>query len=281
MKPILWFVAATLLAATPATAGLPPRCEALDGDEKALAQQLLGALKGWGCCAEPLATCLAAENPCPASVRQADDLCRQVMLGRERAEIEEALALRRKSLTGGQAAGFALEDAARAGDPAAPVTAVIYACTRCPYCRDMVLALHREVTEGELAGKVKLYLRPFPLKGHEGATEGGLALMAAQRLGSLWPYATLLFKRYGEFHPAVLADWAEPAGLDRAAFEKALGEPATRAALTESRKGGLRNKVDATPSVFIGGRKYLYELDSAVLVDVLLEEYERTVSKKP
>ena len=38
------------------------------------------------------------------------------------------------------------------------MTVVVYACTRCPFCKVVVPALYAAVTDGPLAGKVRLYL---------------------------------------------------------------------------------------------------------------------------
>lgn len=43
----------------------------------------------------------------------------------------------------------------------------------------------------------------------------------------------------------------------------------------ESKKEGLRNEVNETPTFFINDRKYVGDLELEELVDVLEEEYER------
>ena len=54
----------------------------------------------------------------------------------------------------------------------------------------------------------------------------------------------------------------------------------TNARISEARKEGIRNKVEATPTLFIDGRRYSYELETPVLVDVLQEEWERVTGAK-
>ena len=63
------------------------------------------------------------------------------------------------------------------------------------------------------------------------------------------------------------------AGLLRE-FEKLLTDKALRAALVEIKKEGVRNGVDATPTLFINGRKYEGDLDPVLVADVLAEEYD-------
>jgi protein-disulfide isomerase len=65
--------------------------------------------------------------------------------------------------------------------------------------------------------------------------------------------------------------WAKPVGLDRVAFERILADPKTRDQLVASKQEGLRNKVDSTPSLFIDGRPYVYDVKLEPILDVLQE----------
>ena len=145
----------------------------------------------------------------------------------------------------------------------------------------MVAALYQAVTDGPLAGKVRLYFRPFPLKSHAQSTEGGLAMVSAAKLGRFWPLVLRMYENFDGFCPKLLPDWAEAAGMDRKAFEREYADPKTREALVVSKQEGLRNKVSATPAIFIDGHPYLYDLTVDAVVDVLLEAYEATRRGKP
>ncbi len=251
-------------------------CDGLGADEKKVAAELLGRLKPYECCDDTFTRCLAtSRDRCPIVTRLANSICRSAALGRDVATIEAAYGKRRASMTGPATFPIPQDDAFRIGDFSAPVVVVVYACTRCPFCKDMVLGLHTEITEDRLQGKVRMYLRPFPLKSHEGSTEGALALMAAARLGRFWPMALYTFRHFNEFHPSVLADWAGFSGMEREDFEKAMVEDRTREALSEVKKEGLRAKVEATPTLFIDGRRYVGDLELGAVVDALLEQAER------
>jgi protein-disulfide isomerase len=252
-------------------------CDSLPEDKKALVQSIFASLHPYDGCDETFARCLAAKAPKPVVLRLAASVCRQVKEGRERKAIEQAFSKRAQSmLPTGSRATLTLDETFRAGAADAPVTAVVFSCTRCPFCKIMVPALYTAVTDGPLAGKVRLYLRPFPLKSHTGSTEGGLALMSAAKLGHLWPLTQLLYKRFDSFTPAVLPEWAASVGIDRAAFERVFADPKTRDELVASKQEGLRNKVDSTPSLFIDGRPYHYEMTTEAVLDVLEEAYEAT-----
>ncbi len=253
-----------------------PACASLTADEQKTARGLFTSLHPYDGCDETFDVCLAKEPPHPVVTRLAGDICRLVKAGKKKPEIERALMRRAESaLPLGKQAVIALDPRTLAGAPEAPVTAVVYACARCPFCRVFVLGLFEAVNQGPLKGKVKLYFRPFPIKGHEGALEGGLAMQSAAQLGHFWPYTVHLYERYDAFSPNVLADWAVTVGMEPAAFAAAYADPKTREEVARSKQEGLRNKVFATPTLFVNGRKYLYELDREVVIDFLLEELER------
>jgi protein-disulfide isomerase len=255
-------------------------CDGLPADKKTVARDLFAALHPYDGCDETFARCLAAKPPKPVVLRLASDICRQVKAGTERKRIEQNLGKRAQTmLATGPRAAIALDEATRAGAADAPVTVVVYACARCPFCKVMVPALHQAVTDGPLAGKVRLYFRPFPLKTHTESTEGGLAFMSAAKLGHFWPFTLRLYKDFDSFCPKVLPDWAEAAGLDRKSFEREYADAKTRDALVASKQEGLRNKVSATPSIFIDGHPYLYDLTTEAVIDVLEEAYEAQRSR--
>jgi protein-disulfide isomerase len=265
-----------LLSLASVAAAQTPTCEALDAAQKASARELFARLHPYDCCDDTLAACLEQQPRCPLVERLASDVCRQVKLGRAAREIERALDRRAQSMVdAGRRASFALDAAMAAGEEGAPVELVVYACVRCPFCKVLVPALHTAVTEGALKGKVRLWFRPYPLKNHEGSTEGALGVLAAARMGGFWPYLLKVYAGFDEFSPERLGPWAEAAGMERAGFEAALADGETRAALVESKKEGLRNRVTATPALFVNGRQYVYELDLEVLGDVLEEEFAR------
>ncbi|RJO66235.1 MAG: hypothetical protein C4523_13310 [Myxococcales bacterium] len=274
-------VAATAWPVTAAFSAPPSVCEGLDAEKQGLFARLLDTLHPYDCCDETISVCLTKQPVCPLAERLGKDVCRLVKLGKNQAEIEHAMLKRAQSMTPlGKPASFALDETMLAGDPAAPVTVVVYACTRCPFCKVAVPALYRLVAEGALKGKAKLYFRPFPLKDHVGSLEGGLAVEAAARMGKFWPYLLRVYERYDAFKPDLLAAWAAELGLDRSKFERLLAEPATKESLGLSKQEGVRNKVTATPTLFINGRKYVYEMATDVLKDVLDEEHGKLTNPR-
>ena len=109
------------------------------------------------------------------------------------------------------------------------------------------------------------------IKSHPGSLEGGLALVSAARLGHYWSYVLEQYQRFNEFCPMKLADWAVLSGMTRDAFEKISQDPDTRNSLVASKQEGLRYQVKATPTLFINGREYVYEMSETAILDVLHE----------
>lgn len=254
-----------------------PACKVLSSADQARTQKLFASLKGYDCCHGTIAECLNAKPTCNVAKHLADSVCRWVQLGEDDASIAELLAKRATSLQPPAApVSFDLRNAPVAGDPQAPVTIVEYACATCPFCGRMTPWIHQQVTSGALKGKAKLYFRPFPLRGHEGSREANLGLIAAARLGRFWPYALEVFREVTPFQSAKQRAQAKAAGLDVQRFTFLLNDADTEQQLIDSKKEGIRNLIEATPTFYIQGRKYVGDLQQEELLDFLQEEYERT-----
>jgi protein-disulfide isomerase len=163
-----------------------------------------------------------------------------------------------------------------AGNPDSPVELVVYACARCPFCAKIIPALYEEILRGSLKGKARLYFKVFPIRGHADSKEAGLGFVAAARIGAFWPFMIYSYENFEDFCVDRQAKWAEKLGLAPQVFEETMNDPETRNMLVESKKEGLRNEVDATPTFFINQRKYVGDLELEELIDVLEEEHEVT-----
>jgi len=255
-------------------------CRGVTGEDRARVEQLAASQYLYDCCDDTVAACLAAPEPCPLAGRLAGEICRQVESGRSDEEIRRALDLRARSMMpGGPKATFDLEGVPVMGSPDAPVELVMFACVRCPFCARMSLELEEQMNGGPLEGKVRWYYKLFPLKGHPGSVEAGLAALAAQDQGKFWPFVHLAYERFGTFSVDKLAPWAQELGLDMDAYQRTMDDPMTRERLVASKREGIHYGVRATPTLFIDGRPYVAELRTGPVVDALLEEYERLTWK--
>ena len=112
-------------------------------------------------------------------------------------------------------------------------------------------------------------MRPFPIKSHQNSAEanqGSPPVMIGQAGHSSWRRTGgSIRSRSVTYRPSPRRQaWA-------ATFGAAASSDASRQALVDSKKEGLRLGVDSTPTIFIDGRKYESELDVETVVDVILE----------
>lgn len=255
-----------------------PACDALSGAKRDVAMQVLAAAHPHDCCDGTLAECLKQKPVCPLVTRLAADVCRRAGAGQSKADIERELSRRAASVSSPKVK-IDTSGAAVAGDPNAKVEIVVYLCARCPYCSRLLPQLYASVTTGELKGKAKLIVRPFPIRSHAGSTEGAKAMIAAQRQGRFWEMVLHMYANFDKFDPARLPECAAAAGLERERFQRDMAEPAVEKILVEAKKEGIRNRVEATPSVFIERRKYHAELSLVAIEDFVEEEWERRSAK--
>jgi protein-disulfide isomerase len=253
-----------------------PACDRLQGAQLALARQILDREHPYDCCDDTIAACLRKTPACTLAVRLAESVCRWVGENKDQAAILRALAQRYRSMMPGAAPrAIDLANTPTVGSESAPVIAVLFACGRCPLCAQLTPQLHQAVTQGPLAGKVRLALKVFPIRSHPHSREVALAMLAADTQGKFWDFALYADSHFVEFSPEKLPEWAASAGLERARFEIAFADPATRERLLNLKKEGLALGVSATPTLFINGRPYSGALGIEDLVDVLQEELER------
>jgi len=270
-------MAGLLLAlAAPPTHAETPTCDGLSGSQEFLAAELLATQRLYDCCNDTIANCLEQNPTCSLAFRLSENVCRRVADGQPRTRIVDALRGRAgNTLSRGSKAEIDLTGLSVAGEASAPITVVEYACPRCPYCARITPKIHEAVVKGPLEGKVKLYMKTFPLRGHWGSKESGLAFLAAEELGHFWEFVSYYFGNFDEFSVSKQLGWAEAVGMDREAFQKAMADPGVRQSLVEIKKEGIKNYVDSTPTFFINGRKYGAELTLEELIDVLEEEFEK------
>ena len=274
-RRLLAALIATVALATP-SAGRTPACDALTGTQRRLAERVLASEYVYDCCDETIERCLRARPTCALAIRLADNVCRRVATGQDEARIRRALSRRARSMVGGGTlAEVNLSSAPMLRGPNAPVTVVVYACARCPYCSRLVPALQRAVTAGLLRGEARLAFRTFPIRGHEDSTEAGLAFVAAEEMGKFWEFLLYAYGHFESFSVEAQPDWAAAVGLDPVAFSARLADPATRDALVASKKEGLLNGVEETPTLFINGRRWVGDLEIEEVIDAIEEEAAR------
>jgi len=249
-------------------------CDSIEKEKKASVRRIFMSQRPYACCDETILKCLSKEPVCPLVERLADEICQKIDAGVSPEMVEKELSLRLESARG---AKFDIDigKSVPAGDPDAPVEIVAYVCARCPFCAIFTLDLYKAVTSGTLKGKAKFYIRPFVLRGHTGATAGGMAMLAAREMGRFWVFLQHMYENFDQFDSAKLPDDAAQLGMDADRFRLLMEDPELRNDLVAAKKEGLRNGVEGTPTFYINRRKYVAELMPKTFKDFVLGEYER------
>ena len=143
------FAGAAVAHADPC-AGMPP-------EQAGRKQVLFSKLYAYDGCDQTLEKCLAFKTPHFSVRRAAADVCRRIRKGESDKAIAQALDNRAESLLPGlTTAKIATDPRMRIGDPSAPVTLTVYACTRCPFCKVLLPQLFVAVTTGSLKGRANV-----------------------------------------------------------------------------------------------------------------------------
>ena len=148
---------------------------------------------------------------------------------------------------------ISVDDQPVKGIAGAPVTIVEFTDFECPSCARTQPVLEDIVNE--YSGKVKLVVRDFPLDQHTHALKAAEAAEAAREQGKYWEYTALMFKNQSALEIDKLKEYATQLGLDRKRFDASLDSGKYRDKVQEDLQEGYRLGVNATPTVFINGRK--------------------------
>lgn len=162
------------------------------------------------------------------------------------------------------------------GPATAPVAVVEYSDFLCPFCRNLGMALSQFVPQA--GGRVKVFFKNYPLDNacnaklpratHPGACNLALGAICAYYQGKFDAYHDRVFSTEVQNpQPADVARLAGEAGLNAAALEGCLSDPKTKADLAAQIEEGNRLGVNATPTVFVNGKKLPRINDFVAVVD--------------
>jgi protein-disulfide isomerase len=143
--------------------------------------------------------------------------------------------------------------AAVLGDPKASVVLVEFGDYECEMCRMFAKETMGRIEKDYVqTGKVAVLFRDHPLSGHKRAFPAAAAGRCASDAGKRWPMSERLLK-----DPVALSDEdfrksAREIGLDLAAFEKCVADPATAKKIREGVSEDLDMDVKGTPMFLVG-----------------------------
>ena len=172
---------------------------------------------------------------------------------------------------------IATENRPSKGKQGAPVTIVEFTDFQCPSCARTQPVLEQLLTE--YGDKVRLVVRDFPLDRHQNAFVAAQAAEAASQQGKFWEYTDVLFKNQTALEPDKLKDYATQLGLDRTKFDGELDSGKFADTVRKDMKDGDKLGVDATPTIFINGRKIEGDKTHDSLKAAIDEALARTADK--
>ncbi len=134
----------------------------------------------------------------------------------------------------------------------------------CPFCRNLAGAFGGFMPQSQ--GRVAIFFKNYPLDQacnpvmtrtvHDGACELALGGICAEEQGKFWSYHDRIFSQ-PPANPGNedVVRLATEAGLDGNAMRQCLSSPGARAKLDRDIAEGRRLEVNATPTVFVNGKR--------------------------
>jgi protein-disulfide isomerase len=165
-----------------------------------------------------------------------------------------------------------VKDAPVRGDPGAPISIVEFSDFQCPHCKHTQPPLERILEEFP---QVKLYFKHYPItRAHPYAQGAAQAAVAAGKQGKFWQYHDKLFNGDQEKEsPSDLERYARELKLDIPRWKRDMAAAAEK--VNRDRADGEKVDVDATPTLFINGRKFHGPPTYEELKDWIEEELNR------
>lgn len=285
-------IAFLLLAVVPALAQAPaadwktatnlPGVE-MKGLTPAQQKTVLGVLREFTCpcgCPMQLAQCRVEDPACGQSKALANMAVEAAAAGKNATQIKQALADTPAVRNASQRNKILLDPvplniagAPSKGPANARITLVEFSDFQCPYCVRAVGFLDAALKA--FPNDVRLVYKQFPLDSHSQAALAARASLAAHQQGKFWPLHDQMYANSRAINRQMILNWAQGAGLDMLKFMAAFDSPATKAAVDRDLNEGLKAGVEATPTVFINGKKYQGALEPAKLLPIIAEELKK------
>jgi protein-disulfide isomerase len=154
------------------------------------------------------------------------------------------------------------------GNPEGAVTLVEFFDVRCPYCKQLNIAM------GDLVRRnpdVRVVLKDLPVLGPNSLL-AARALIAAQRQDKYRPLHDALMKLREDPVETVIRREAEKLGIDWARLRRDMDDPATARRVAENRRLAEALRLEGTPAVVVGDTLLPGAVDLATLERLVAEE---------
>ncbi|THJ65670.1 disulfide bond formation protein DsbA [Arthrobacter echini] len=113
----------------------------------------------------------------------------------------------------------------------------------------------------EYGENLTVVARYFPLPGHRNSETAAVAVEAAAQQGKFKEMHARMYETQSEWgetdedRSPLFRGYAEDLGLDMAAYDAAIADPATTKRVTIDKNDGMALNVEGTPTFFLDGRK--------------------------
>lgn len=161
----------------------------------------------------------------------------------------------------------------RRGADNAPVTLVVFSDFQCPSCRQ--LAKYLDTLLERFDGKLRVVFRNYPLDHkcnsavtrpmHIYACQCAVMARCAGRYGLFWRFHDHAFRNQGSMSSGVMRVWAKAIGLSDEQISSCARDETILEKVKSDIALGDRLFIDATPTIFVNGRKFEAGWDSLEL----------------
>jgi len=166
------------------------------------------------------------------------------------------------------------------GTPGAPVVLVLFTDFQCPYCRDEARMLRQHLVK-TFPTQVRLYFKDLPLESiHNWAKTGAIAgrCVFNQDQAAFWEYHDWVFENQSKLNPenfqSMLMEFAGKKEIDTLLLKRCLETRATEAEVNRSMEEARSLQVNATPTLFVNGRRIPAQIAWAQLQSIIQFEIE-------
>ena len=250
-------------------------------------QRGLTVLRSMGCtcgCAMKLAQCRVEDPPCAQSKTLAAMVTTAAAEGKTQAELEKLVSssdLAKRAANRDRLLWDPVEititNAPSKGAANPKVTLVEFSDFQCPYCT--IAVGHLETILKAYPKDVRLVFKQFPLDNHKQARLAAWASLAAHRQDKFWPMHDRLYANSRAITRDNVGEWAKQLGLDMNRFNVDIDSPGIKLQVDADFAEGEKIGVDATPTVFVNGKKYTGSLEPAEFKKIV--EAEIKISTSP
>lgn len=147
------------------------------------------------------------------------------------------------------------------GPANAPVTLVVFSDFQCPLCKAEAEVIHKQIPAA-FPDKVRVYFRDFPLESlHNWARQAAVAGRCVYKLNpaAFWDYHDWIYENQTYIGldniNSKLQEFATAKGLDNMQFSRCLENKSTDPEVVASMAVGNSLALNATPTLFLNGRK--------------------------